>query len=177
MRKATHAFAVSGVALAAVLTMSAGPASAGTGAGPIASSTAADEERIAGYFMTSLECEDAGREGVRSREWGHFECTLDANGLRHGRYRLTVEGDGSRRCRPDRGGDRDHGWDRDRLWDRDRDHRCDRYDDRPAWRPLDGGLHGDRDRPGDDAIYIDNGDDLTDAHSPRRQWPDNSVQP
>jgi hypothetical protein len=170
MNKTTRLLAMSGIAMAAGLTMSAAPAWAGTGSvgtGAASSSDPSDDKRISVRTSTEEACEKAGEYGENKRFDDDWKCVYADSGEYEGYWLLWVSGDGSGSDRDD---DRDRDCDRHRHGhrhgdcDRDRDQDCDDHkrghdddcDDRPDWVSNDT-WHGDPAGNNDGAVFIDNG--------------------
>jgi hypothetical protein len=86
MNKATRLLAMTGMAVAAGLTMSAGPASA-------ASATPAPgpgHDRVQGYFGNPIACQRAGRVGELRDRWDDHDCNKVRFGLHRGQWALLV---------------------------------------------------------------------------------------
>ena len=138
MSKATRMLAMTGMALVAGVTFSAGPAAAststaqGTTAAKQSTQQQAETNRgrdwVHGYYRTRSQCERVGRWGERRDRWDDYDCERVHRGFRT-IWRLEVERDrgGWNNHDRDRGGWNNH--DRDRN-DRDNDRR----DGRHGWR-------------------------------------------
>jgi hypothetical protein len=86
MNKATRLLAMTGMALAAAVTMGAGPASAATKApapGP-------HRDKVVGYFRTSGMCERAGNVGELRNKWDDHNCDRVRFGFHRGMWELTA---------------------------------------------------------------------------------------
>jgi hypothetical protein len=85
MNKATRFLAMTGMALAAAVTMGAGPASAATKApAPFG------HDRTVGYFRSPMACEHAGRVGELRDKWDDHNCDRVRFGFHRGEWALSV---------------------------------------------------------------------------------------
>jgi hypothetical protein len=87
MNKATRLLAMTGMAVAAALTMGAGPASASTAT---AAKDHGGHDRVVGYFHSRLQCERSGRFGEMRDRWDRHDCNLVRFGRHHGDWQLSV---------------------------------------------------------------------------------------
>jgi hypothetical protein len=86
MNKATRLLAMTGMALAAGMTMGAGPASAATktpAPGP-------HHDKVVGYYHSSSACERAGRVGELRDRWNNHDCDRVRFGFHRGQWELNV---------------------------------------------------------------------------------------
>jgi hypothetical protein len=86
MNKATRLLAMTGMALAAAVTMGAGPASAATKApapGP-------HRDKVVGYFHSAGACQRAGRIGELRDRWDSHDCGRVHFGFHRGMWELTA---------------------------------------------------------------------------------------
>ena len=96
MNKTTRTLAMSGIAIAAGLTMGVGPASAAPGttsAGTGAASSSDhrwDNGRVVGYFRTASACYRMGRIGEIRHKWDDSDCDFVRRGFHRGQWQLTV---------------------------------------------------------------------------------------
>jgi hypothetical protein len=138
MNRITRLLALTGIGLAAGISIGAGPAQAASAAGADSSSrtTAAakadwNDDETVGYFSSRIRCERAGRIGEIRDRWEDYDCNRVRFGFHRGDYALEVQYDR---------------WDNDRWGNHDRwgnDHRG----FRPGFpgRPIRGGFgHGPR---------------------------------
>jgi hypothetical protein len=99
MTKITRTLAMTGIAVAAGLTMGAGPASA-TPATTATSANAAsssdhhfDNGRVVGYYRTAGLCARSGKIGEIRHKWDDSDCDFVRRGFHHGQWQLTVSWD------------------------------------------------------------------------------------
>ena len=101
MNKTTRMLAMTGIALAAGLTVGAGPASAAPAApaAPATASVQADHkfkpsnDKFMGYFRSPSACIKTGRIGKLRHKWDSFDCDRVSRGSHRGQYSLTVSWD------------------------------------------------------------------------------------
>jgi hypothetical protein len=86
MNKATRLLAMTGMAVAAGLTMGAGPASAAT----TTAVKAPSHDRIEGYFHSRLQCERVGHFGELRNKWDDHDCSPVRFGRHRGDWQLEV---------------------------------------------------------------------------------------
>ena len=87
MNKATRLLAMTGMAVAAGLTMGAGPASAAP------ATPAPGHGHVQGYFDNPLACQRAGRVGELRDRWDEHDCNKVRFGLHRGQWALQVSWD------------------------------------------------------------------------------------
>ncbi|MFC7533354.1 hypothetical protein [Actinoplanes sp. GCM10030250] len=100
MNKYTRAFVMTGVAVAAGLTMAAGPATASPApAGddakmakkPVAAAQQAKvRDRIVRFYESPRTCHKYGKMGVWKRDWNRYECFQVWRGFHRGDWALKV---------------------------------------------------------------------------------------
>ncbi|GAA2700409.1 hypothetical protein [Actinoplanes palleronii] len=100
MNKVMRGFTMSGLAIAAGLVVSAGPAAASSAAPqPAAKAPAAAQSgakakfrdgRIVGYYRGPISCERAGRSGEWRDQWEDHDCFPIRGGFRRGSWALKV---------------------------------------------------------------------------------------
>jgi len=86
MNKATRLLVMTGTAVAAALTMGAGPASAAT----TAAAPGPHHDRVVGYFRSPIACERAGRVGELRDRWDNHDCNRVRFGFHRGQWELTA---------------------------------------------------------------------------------------
>ncbi|HEY0000549.1 MAG TPA: hypothetical protein VGB74_08850 [Actinoplanes sp.] len=125
MNKTTRTLAMSGIAVAAGLTMGVGPASAAPGTTAAGSTTSAASTtsagfgaasssdhrwgngRVVGYFRTASACVRMGKIGEFRHKWDDSDCDFVRRGFHRGQWQLTVSWD--RHGRPFGQGNDNHG--------------------------------------------------------------------
>ena len=98
MMKTVRMIALTGAAVAAGLSLGAGPASAtpATPAGPAAASVQADHKwqpsrsRLIGYYRSPGACVKAGRIGEFRKKWDDFDCDKVHRGFHRNQFALTA---------------------------------------------------------------------------------------
>lgn len=100
MNKATRMLVMTGMAIVAGATFSAGPAAAATASpAPTAATSAADtagrpeHSRIVGYFRTPFECHRVGNIGEWRNRWDDHDCIPIRAGFHRLRWALRVSWD------------------------------------------------------------------------------------
>jgi len=112
MNGITRLLAITGIGLAAGVSVGAGPAQAATGAGQHGTHRAAaqaterftDDNDIAGYFDSPVRCDRVGRIGELRGRWEDYDCYRVRFGFHRGDWALEVSyGDdwGGHGFRPD----------------------------------------------------------------------------
>lgn len=86
MNKATRVLTMTGMALAAGLTMGAGPASAASAA----TAPGWHHDRVVGYFRSPIACERVGRIGELRDRWDNHDCYRVRFGFHRGQWQLTA---------------------------------------------------------------------------------------
>lgn len=100
MNKVTRMFTMTGLAVAAGLTMGAGPAAAAPAA-PAAKGSAVQvqdhkfqsRDRLVGYYRSPQACVRAGKIGEFRNRWNSFDCERVKRGPKRGWVALTVSWD------------------------------------------------------------------------------------
>jgi hypothetical protein len=98
MIKTVRMIALTGAAVAAGLSLGAGPASAApaTPAGQAAASVQADHKwqpsrsKLIGYYRSPIACVKAGRIGEFRKKWDDFDCDKVRRGFHRNQFALTV---------------------------------------------------------------------------------------
>jgi hypothetical protein len=121
MNKTTRTLAMSGIAVAAGLTMGVGPASAAPATTSTTTNAASssdhrfDDGRVVGYYRTASACFRAGKVGEFRNKWDDSDCDVVRRGFHRGQWQLTVSWD--------RHGNGHHGNDWDDKGNRGNGHR------------------------------------------------------
>ncbi len=100
MNKVTRMFAMTGLAVAAGLTMGVGPASAAPVA-PAAKGSAVQVQdhkfqkktKLVGYYRSAQACNRAGKVGEFRHKWDDFACARVQRGFKRGWVALTASWD------------------------------------------------------------------------------------
>jgi hypothetical protein len=96
MNKVTRTLAMTGIAMAAGLTVGVGPASASP-AGPAPSAPTADhkfkKDKLVGFYRSPRACVQAGELGERRHKWDDYDCDRVQRGVRRGWFSLTASWD------------------------------------------------------------------------------------
>ncbi|MEV4343179.1 hypothetical protein AB0J83_01675 [Actinoplanes sp. NPDC049596] len=100
MNKVTRKITMTGVALAAGLTMGVAPAAVAL-AGPAQGATTASAsdhwsprgDRLVGYYRTQSTCNKVGRIGQFQHKWNRFDCDRVQRGFKRGWVALKVSKD------------------------------------------------------------------------------------
>jgi hypothetical protein len=89
MNKFSKALVMTGMAIAAGVTLGAGSASAA----PAAPAKAPGHDKIVGFYRSPAACQTAGRIGERRDRWDHHDCVRVRSGVRRGWWALSVRSD------------------------------------------------------------------------------------